>query len=105
MEYLSGGSSSEDTLQTNNILTPWFLPWANITNIPLLAFFLFFATAIVFGIIVEVCKHTQNQLVTGVIMIVLEAFCYKLGIYQLWMVIITGFLLLALIVFERKPAL
>jgi hypothetical protein len=105
MQYLLGGSTAEDTLQTNNILTPWFQPWATLTNIPLLAFFLFLATALLALVTVEVMRATQNLLVTGIVLLAGESFCYKLGIYELWFVVITGIVLFALTIFERKPAM
>jgi hypothetical protein len=105
MQYLSGGQTSEDILQTNNLFTPWFQPWANLTNIPLLTFFLLFGTAILLGIVIWVMKETQNQLVGSFVILVGESFLYKLGIYELWFVIATGLICFAIVVFERKPAL
>lgn len=104
MQYLSGGASSEDILQSNNLLTPWFQPWADLTNIPLITFFLFLGTAILLGAVVLVLKYTQNQFIGVFIMLIGEALLYKIGIYQLWFVIVSAIICLALIVFERKPA-
>jgi chromate transport protein ChrA len=55
--------------------------------------------------VVFVMKHTQNQLVGIAVLLVGEVFLYKAGIYELWFVIVTGIIGLALVVFERKPAL
>jgi hypothetical protein len=105
MTYLVGGVNQEDTLQSNNLLTPWFTPWANLSNIPVIAFFLFLGTAVLVGVVVWVMQQTQNQFVGGLIMLTGEAFLYKLGIYELWFVIVTGLICFALIIYERKPAL
>jgi hypothetical protein len=105
MEYLSGGTSSEDVLQTNNIFTPWWQPWANISNIPLITFFLFIGTAALIYMVVLVLKFTQNQFIGGFVMLIGEMFLYKLGIYQFWFVVISMLVIGALVIFERKPAL
>jgi hypothetical protein len=105
MTYLVGGVNAEDTLQSNNLLTPWFRPWADMSNIPLISFFLFLGTAVLVGIVIWVMKQTQNQFVGSLVMLTGESFLYKMGIYELWFVIVTGLICIALIIYERKPSL
>jgi hypothetical protein len=50
-------------------------------------------------------KHTNNQLIGSVVLLIGESFLYKLGIYELFFVIISAIICVAIILFERKPAL
>jgi len=89
----------------NNLLTPWFTPWSQLTNIPLVAFFLILGTVILIVAVVWVMKKTNNQLIASFILIAGEAMLWKLGIYELWPVIVTAIICFAIIVWERKPSI
>jgi hypothetical protein len=105
MQYLSGGQGSEDTLQSNNIFTPWWQPWSDVSGFPVIVFFLFISTALLMGAIVWILKHTQNQLIGGFVLIMGEALLYKVGIYQLWFVIVSAIIIASLVLYERKPSM
>jgi len=105
LQYLSGGINAEDTLQTNNIIAPWFAPFAVITNIPLLIFFVVLGSVVLFGVLVWVMQQTQNQFMGAIVLIIGESFLYKLGIYQFWFVIVSAFICIAIVIYERKPAM
>jgi hypothetical protein len=105
LQYLSGGINAEDTLQTNNIIAPWFAPFAVITNIPLLIFFVVLGSVVLFGVLVWVMQQTQNQFMGAIVLIIGESFLYKLGIYQFWFIVVSAFICISIILYERKPAL
>jgi hypothetical protein len=90
---------------SNNLLTPWFTPWSQLTNIPLVAFFLILGTVILIVIVVWIMKRTNNQLIASFVLIAGEAILWKLGIYELWPVIVTSIICFAIIVWERKPSI
>ena len=90
---------------SNNLLAPWFQPWAQITNIPMIAFFMIIGTVLLIVVVVFVLKKTNNQLIASFILIAGEAMLWKLGIYELWPVIVTAIICFAIIVWERKPSI
>ena len=92
-------------ISDTNLFTPYFQPWSTMTNIPVLVFLLFISTALLIVVVVYVMKYTNNQLVGTFVLIVGEAFLYKVGIFELWFVLVSAFICVALIIFERKPAL
>jgi hypothetical protein len=98
-------TGNDNAMVQTNLFTPYFQPWADLTNIPVLIFLLFISTAFLIAAVVFVMKHTNNQLIGSVVLLIGESFLYKLGIYELFFVIISAIICVAIILFERKPAL
>jgi hypothetical protein len=58
-----------------------------------------------FGVLVWVMQQTQNQFMGAIVLIIGESFLYKLGIYQFWFVTVSAFICIAIVIYERKPAM
>jgi len=102
-----GNPTGNDNAQIQkNIFTPWFQPFSQVTNIPLIGFLLFWTTAALIFCVVKVMKYTgSNQFIGGIVLIVGEALLYKIGLFELWAVISSAFIVLAILIFERKPSM
>jgi hypothetical protein len=97
--------SGIDKTQSDNLITQFLSPIADLTNFPLWILFMLFGVVAEVLVMMYVAKHTQNQMLSGGAGLVITFGLYKLGIFDWWMFFIPIIFFIAILVMERKPSL